>query len=358
MKLFKWYLVLPLFMLLGAICVRMWPLTGRAAKPTGRLPVVVVANARNQIPFLNTDFGRVYFGQTVRRSVALRNDSMLKLLLGFRTTCGCTRIGLSSTALAPGARSVLTLKYTEIADGVTTHSAPQSFVVYNKTGGAKDAILLRGKVAGISERSFLFSRDTVRWMFAPGGRAGFTENLSARNLTAFPASLAWAADGRGAFFSVRPARAEIAPGQSVRFAFRLNKNAASFRRPATGEVSVLGVLRSPRGQVPLKFTFPVTASPEPVLHAEPGALVLSVGTSVVRVVRHVCLVTANGLDPEPRILGASSTDQRMKVTLVGDTLRIVLRLPQADQFCQGNAVVSFSYRGTKQRVDIPVFAIR
>ncbi len=350
----KWYWALLGAVLVGGLVVGVCLVTSTKAGKAG--DEVISIGGPGKVPSITVNFGKVYYGQTAHRAIALHNASSRTLLLHWQTTCGCTRISVANAVLRPGEKSLLSLAYTELADGITTQAVAQKFVVYDGTAGENVHPLLRGVVRGACASTLLFNRDAVGWLFVPGRLADSATILTATNEATYPISVEWSREGRNRFFSVSPETAEIVPGHLAKFRFRLARNTDITAGPLTGDITARATVLSPRRPIALRFVLPVSASPTPAIQAVPGAILLwpKSGTQTLR--RTVRFVLGPDLAGPPRVLGVATSSPALRAVLRRGFVQISLHWGSHQSIFQGDVFVTYLYEHSKLKIDIPVFA--
>ena len=301
------------------------------------------------------NFGKVYNGQTSTRRLTLRNTSARTLSLGEKTGCGCTRVKIFSPTIPPGGRSVVKISYIgfpEEENGPVT----QKFLIFD-TGGQTVVPEVEGTVKAFRLDALRFNRLAVDWSFIPGESSLQSVRVNAENVLSYPINVTWAGGEKGQFFSIYPTSAEIGPGKFQTFLFRPVGGLTLCNHPEVAASTLWAQVLSPAGSIALKFGFHIYATPEPILQAIPGALVLSV-TGRSAVIRSIRLVTGPGIEKPPHVLTVTTTNPELRAVLKSGIIRISLRLKPGEQLFEANVIAAYFYHGVKQKIDIPVFAAR
>ncbi len=310
-----------------------------------------------EVATVAVNFGGVYFGQTARRTIVLHNSSSHTLLLGWRTSCGCTRLKISNSAVRPGGSSVVSLIYTELSDGTELGPATQNFLIYDR--GDKAAMPeVRGTVEASCRKSIEFSNRDVNWEFVPGSGTLEPKWVTVRNVSGYPVSVHWSGDGKGVFFSISHVSAEIGSGRTAKFCLLPRGNVGFNDHPETAAIFMLARLAAPRRPIRLRYGIRVSVSPEPALEAIPGALVWSVKGASGSAESTIRLIPGPGAGRFLRMLSVATSGPELRAVRQGEAVHVSLHLPQDASFFQGDVIVEYLYRGIKSRVDVPVFATR
>lgn len=299
------------------------------------------------------NFGKVYYGERATRELTVVNASKHHLTLGEKTGCGCTQVRILVPTLPPGGRSAVRVSYSGI-DPARTGPASQEFLIFNT--GKTLITELHGVVRAFLSQSLHFNRTEVSWRYLSGEPAHGGQTVVAENVSGAPISVEWSARGVGRFFSVVPDAGVIAPGASEKFLFRPSAAMAADRRPEAEAIVLRGTLQSKGKPIPLDFKFDAYATPEPILEAIPGALVLSRSPDVRSISKIVRLIAGPGIGKPPRVLALTTSSHALHAALKDGSIVVLLHLTAGQALFQGDIHVAYLYDGVKSTLDIPVFA--
>jgi hypothetical protein len=117
-----------------------------------------------------------------------------------------------------------------------------------------------------------------------------------------------------------------------------------------------GTLGSGAKPVALDFKFGVYATPQPILEAIPGALVLSPSPGVRLISKIVRLVAGPAIGKPLRVLSVTTSSPSLHATLRNWKILISLNMAPGQKLFQGDVDVAYVHNGIQSTLDIPVFA--
>lgn len=340
-----------IFFLLAVLAASVGVWAAGAVWPRARAEVSI--GRPGKVPIVAVDFGDVFYGQTAIRRLKLVNSARRSLSLIAATGCGCTRVRISNPLLPPGGRSAVRVSYSGI-DSSRVGPATQQFLILST--GNRVVPELRGMVHATLLESLRFNRREINWRYVPGNVPRGSQTVYVDNVSGFPVKVVWGATGFRRFFAVKPMSALIPGGQKEKFEFRPSPSITAENRSLAEVIVMRGDIEKGEKPVRIKFNFDVYATPEPVLQAIPGALVVSRGISAHAITRIVELHKGPNPGGPVRVISVTTSSPSLHATLKQWSIVVALKLTPGQKLFQGDVTVAYSYNGTESTLDIPVFA--
>ncbi len=233
-------------------------------------------SARN----VTLDMGEIFYGQTIKKEIKLKNVTKKPLLLKGITECGCTKIEIDSVCVEPDSEITANIKYESFLKqsvGVIKNKFLVNNEILSSPGNNIKSSVLEGTVNVFVRPTVLFTPNIINIVVSKDQDSQFDSSIEIENKGNCTINLNYTSDSIGnAILAVSPDQISIKPNEKCKVKITSPFPIQYSDMIRISNISFRGHLYDNEGKhISLQYKIPIKVLPSKLVIVKPGSLLFA-----------------------------------------------------------------------------------